>query len=100
MKTSKVVGGESGAKARPFRLEWAEDVVRQGKDTGTACFVKQMGQHAYSEKWFPGSNAATQQSIESVHEFGPKLKFIDYKGGDPAEWPEHLRVQEFPKVQE
>ena len=21
-----------------------------------------------------------------------------YKGGDPAEWPEHLRVREFPEV--
>jgi len=28
------------------------------------------------------------------------VKLRDRKGGDQSEWPEHLRVREFPKVQE
>lgn len=35
-----VVGAESGAKRRPCKLEWIEDIVRQCQDAGIPCFVK------------------------------------------------------------
>jgi protein gp37 len=38
-----IVGGESGAKARPMKLEWAEDVRRQSLRQGVAFFFKQWG---------------------------------------------------------
>ena len=38
-----IVGGESGARARPMRAEWAENVRRQCFDTDVAFFFKQWG---------------------------------------------------------
>lgn len=69
-----IVGGESdqrGAKARAFELSWADDAIRSGGFSGPAIFVKQLG-----------SNCG--------------LDLRDNAGADPAEWPLHLRVQQFP----
>lgn len=38
-----IVGGESGAKARPMKPEWAENVRRQALTQGVAFFFKQWG---------------------------------------------------------
>lgn len=38
-----IVGGESGAKARPMKPEWAENVRRQAVEQGVAFFFKQWG---------------------------------------------------------
>ncbi len=38
-----IVGGESGAKARPMRKEWAENVRTQAKKAEAAYFFKQWG---------------------------------------------------------
>lgn len=38
-----IVGGESGAGARPMEDAWAESIVEQCSASGTAVFVKQMG---------------------------------------------------------
>jgi protein gp37 len=38
-----IVGGESGAKARPMKPEWAEHVRRQALDQEVAFFFKQWG---------------------------------------------------------
>jgi protein gp37 len=38
-----IVGGESGAKARPMRQEWAVRVMRQCQVAGIAFFFKQVG---------------------------------------------------------
>jgi protein gp37 len=66
-----IVGGEStqGAKARPFNQAWALTTILDAKHMGAAPFVKQLGSG-----------------------FG----FKDRAGADPAEWPEDLRVREFP----
>lgn len=81
-----VVGGESGGGARPFDVEWARMTVRQCRDAGVACFVKQMG-------------AKPQRAIHVQHELTIQpLKLRDAKGGDMAEWPEDLRVREYPEV--
>lgn len=72
-----IVGGESGRNARPFDLRWARSIVEQCRAAGVPCFVKQLGERP-------------------VDANGP-LKLSDKKGGDPAEWPEDLRVRQFPK---
>jgi protein gp37 len=76
-----IVGGESGAGARPFDLAWARSIVQQCKAAGVACFVKQVG-------------------AKPLAEFAPRCDSLitlkDRKGGDPLEWPEDLRVREFP----
>lgn len=85
-----IVGGESaqgGAKARPFDIAWARDAVRQCKATGGPVFVKQLGSAAESFGSAPGGGNAERA----------RLRFKDRAGADPGEWPEDLRVQEFPK---
>ncbi len=38
-----IVGGESGPKARPMKLEWVEDIRRQCEDANVDFFFKQWG---------------------------------------------------------
>jgi protein gp37 len=38
-----IVGGESGAKHRPFDPSWALDIVCDCRNSAVACFVKQLG---------------------------------------------------------
>jgi protein gp37 len=79
-----IVGGESGPGARPFDLAWARSIVQQCKAAGVACFVKQVGSRP--DGWW-------------TNELGPRLNrhgIKHRKGGDPSEWPEDLRVREFP----
>jgi protein gp37 len=38
-----IVGGESGAKARPMKSEWAVDIHRQCNEQGVSFFFKQWG---------------------------------------------------------
>lgn len=73
-----IVGGESGPRSRPFELEWARNIIAQCRKSGVACFVKQLG------AWPIGYAART-------------LILKSRKGGDMAEWPEDLRVREFPR---
>lgn len=75
-----IVGGESGAGARPFALDWARSIVAQCQAAKVACFVKQLG----------------ADPIDGTA--GCSVQLRDRKGGDLAEWPEDLRVQEFPEV--
>ena len=81
-----IVGGESGPGARPFNVEWARSTVRQCREAGVACFVKQMGARP-----FECHNDEFGRLVENK-----PLHLKDRKGGDPSEWPEDLRVQEFP----
>ncbi|MGH9603675.1 MAG: DUF5131 family protein, partial [Terriglobales bacterium] len=67
-----IIGGESGPRAQPCHLDWIRDLIRQCQEARVACFVKQLG-----------------SNIQGLH-------LRDRKGGDPAEWPEDLRVREFP----
>lgn len=76
-----IVGGESGAKARPFRISWARALRDQCKVAGVAFFMKQFG-----------SNPMNPWISEG------RIKLKDYHGGDMEEWPEDLRIREFPSV--
>lgn len=76
-----IVGGESGPRARPCRVEWIRDVVRQCREAGVAVFVKQLGSHP----------------VFGDEEEGAEVYVTDRKGGDPIEWPPDLRVREYPE---
>lgn len=84
-----VVGGESGPHARPFDLAWARSIVEQCAAAGVACFVKQMGSRPVRRD---GASAPGYPPGSIV-----PLKLHDRAGADPAEWPEDLRVQQFPE---
>ena len=79
-----VVGGESGSQARPFDLAWARSAIVQGRAAATLVFMKQIGSR-------PGFWGDSDIKWANAH---PRL--YDPKGGDPQEWPEDLRVREWP----
>lgn len=99
-----IVGGESGPDARPFDIAWARSIVRQCKASRVPVFVKQLGQNAIvrnderDEDW-PGYTVPIDDDYEPRYqgEEAP-LVFHNRKGGNPAEWPEDLRVREMPTV--
>lgn len=78
-----IVGGESGPGARQFDMGWVESVLKQCRAAKVPCFVKQMGANVVG----PHPNSVNQTT----------WSFTDRKGGTPAEWPEHLRVREWPQ---
>lgn len=106
-----IVGGESGAGARPMQLDWARSLVEQCRAADVPCFVKQLGAavkcgpHDAEEGAFP-------RCWRCGHfDFGPCTNGVllcngcdaawdrlrDRKGGNPDEWPANLRVREFPR---
>ena len=96
-----IVGGESGPGARPFNVQWARDTIMQCRDAGVACFVKQVGAKPFDEcarDWALDlrgvQNLRGVYSVSPEDAFFPRLK--DRSGGDMSEWPEDLRVREFP----
>lgn len=66
-----IVGGESGSGSRPCEDEWVRSLVSECSRSGVACFVKQLGSY--------------RGGLQS------------WKGNDMSEWPEDLRVREFPR---
>ena len=70
-----IVGGESGPGARPCDVGWIRGIVGQCKAAGVPVFVKQLGGKAVGL---------------------PEGRLRHRKGADPAEWPEDLRVREYP----
>jgi protein gp37 len=79
-----IVGGESGHGARPCNVAWVRSIVRQCKAAGVSCFVKQLGSRRFDS--FYRAGVADQ-----------RVTLRDRKGGDPEEWPEDLRVRDFPE---
>jgi protein gp37 len=74
-----VIGGESHPsrrKARPFELDWARLLIARCQAQGVPVFMKQVGSNAFDR----GNPLPTRQP----------------KGADPAEWPEDLRIRDWP----
>jgi len=72
------VGPETGPQHRPCDLENVRRVVEQCHAAGAPCFVKQLGAKPFLD--------------------GKPLRLAHPKGGDPAEWPEDLRVRQMPTM--
>ena len=79
-----IVGGESGPDARLCDLAWVRSIVAQCNTACVACFVKQLGTRPIAGRM--------------PHPDDMFIRLTSRKGGDPAEWPEDLRVREFPCV--
>lgn len=94
-----IVGGESGPNARPFDIGWARSAVRQCREAGVACFVKQLGAKPYADEGCGDCDPCLAGSPRSCSIGGgptADLKLRDRKGGDMSEWPEDLRIRQFP----
>lgn len=107
-----IIGGESGPCARPFDVEWVRSAIRQCREAGVKCFVKQLGtkpmdrsninmdvkfpenfdriSEAEQNKFF---NMQARTAYISACELLP-VKLKNRKGADMSEWPEDLRVRE------
>ena len=64
-----IISGEGGPGARPCDLAQIAMIVNDCRQHKVPVFIKRLGKHPW---------------------------FIDPKGEDPAEWPQHLRVRQFP----
>jgi protein gp37 len=112
-----IVGGESGAKARPCDVSWIRSIVAQCAQAKVPCFVKQMGKWITGNhqgdgaagfdtgfvvnRWlFPDGSVFVPPIIGArAHERpGSAIAFgnCDTHGGNWNEWPRDLRVREFP----
>jgi protein gp37 len=72
-----IVGGESGPQARSCHILWIRDLLRQCREARLAAFVKQLGRRPVGPLLGSGGKRSR-------------------KWNDPSEWPEDLRVREWP----
>lgn len=102
-----IVGGESGHGARSCDIAWIRSIRDQCKAAGVACFVKQLGaypivksgdkdDHGWSRELIPLMVTADESSAHPDIPVAYAAKLNDRKGGKTEEWPEDLRVREFP----
>ncbi len=90
-----IVGGESGPGARPCLLKWIRSLRDQGRAASLAVLIKQVGSLPVRESTDePFERIKYRRLLGDTHH-----EAVPYhpKGGDPAEWPEDLRVREFPE---
>lgn len=86
-----IVGGESGRGARPCDLAWIRSIRDQCRGAGVPLFVKQWGSRPFDSQ--------IRISIDGPGSHAVEIDLADPKGGDPGEWPEDLRVREFPTLE-
>lgn len=92
-----ITGGESGPGARPYAVEWARSIVAQCEAAGVAVHVKQLGAHVITTGISgPGQHWPRETGLHDTGLGHFRKHLVDRAGGDTAEWPEDLRVQEFP----
>lgn len=71
-----IVGGQSGANAQPFDLNWARSLRDDCRRAGVPFFLKQLGRTPVIG--------------------GAPISLTNKHGGDWGEWPEDLRIREVP----
>lgn len=82
-----IAGGESHQgehRARRFDLAWARSLRDQCKEANVPYFLKQLGSDPTDGPLYPGESKLRAVSLRDSH------------GGDWGEWPEDLKVREFP----
>jgi len=97
-----IVGSESGHGARPLHVEWVRSIVQQCDAAGVPVLVKQLGAAVLDDGMSsPGGHWPSGMAREPIpritNEDPPFVVRLKHKkGGDLAEWPEDLRIREFP----
>lgn len=97
-----IFGGESGPGARPGHLDHIRSGVRQCQAAGVAPFVKQWGSVPVMDEgeWRALRRPLMLNARHNTRAPAGTVPILldDRKGADPAEWPEELRVREFPAI--
>lgn len=88
-----IVGGESGHGARRCDVGWIRSVVRQCREQGVPCFVKQLGARPFGD-----STGRRLPVFRNEIGRGDEWVLASAKGGDPEEWPYDLMVRDMPAV--
>lgn len=105
-----IFGGESGKNARACDVSWIRDGVAFCKANNIAAFVKQFGARPFEN--YEGADPTPAEEAQWHRNGWCKISFADgsgrspvwsknYRlrdshGGDMSEWPEDLRVRQFP----
>ena len=92
-----IIGGESGPGARPFNIEWARKTLLQCVSRA-ACYVKQLGAHPYGVRHNPEFRVWPHSKEFFRDNSHVSTALSDKKGGRIEEWPEDLRVREYPEA--
>ncbi len=95
-----VAGGESGPNARPCDIQNIRSLIEQGHQSGVPVFVKQLGA-AVEADYGEVDVCSTMAGWKHLYWADKKHQVCrptDKKGGDWSEWPEDLRVRQFPEV--
>jgi protein gp37 len=89
-----IFGGESGKNARRSDVDWIEKGIEFCGIHGISAFVKQLGAKPHiADVSHPHGWEGNNVDWESTG----RIYLKDSHGGDMSEWPEDLRVREFPK---
>ena len=84
-----IIGGESGPHARPLDIGGARSTIAQCREANVAVCMKQVGAN-------PIWGNETSSLGRALREGGYTLK--NRAGADPSEWPEDVRIRQFPAV--
>ena len=94
-----IFGGESGKNARPCHVDWIRQGLAFCRAHHIACFIKQLGtkvRDRVSARDWPNGTRGADIWESGVAQYA-QIELRDSHGGDMSEWPEDLRVREFPK---
>ena len=84
-----IVGGESNQgseKAHPFDLNWASKLAIECEMAGISYFLKQVGSRPYIGDGRGAYDDHTYYKVRDGH------------GGDWSEWPQSIRIRQFPAI--
>lgn len=114
-----ILGGESGPRARPVHLDWLRRGIDACRAAGAAPYVKQLGHRVIGEplvrqlndagpayyvgRWILAGGTEWVPALIGERSWQRPANAIgwvpvDSHGGNPSEWPEDLRVREYPRV--
>lgn len=92
-----IIGGESGPKARPCNVAWVRSLVQQCHAADVPAFVKQLGADCRDDDPISRCSWPGLTHFQANRDEQCRVMLHDTKGGDPEEWPDDLRVREFPR---
>ena len=90
---NKLIRGESGPYARPMHVGWVNKMRWDAERAGVPFFMKQLGAAFVDEKnGIAGAGLKVDPDVACM----VSRRLRDRAGADMEEWPEYLRVREWP----